>query len=56
MSSRAPLRNARKGETKLQSKLWIYSGLQKFIVIKKKLFGQFMKCAKSRMKVKQHYY
>ena len=54
ISNHAPLRKTRKRELKFQSKPWITSGLQKFIVIKNKLFGKFIKSANSIIKEKLH--
>ena len=54
ISNHAPLRKTRKREIKFQSKPWITSGLQKSVVIKKLLFGKFIKSANSITKEKLH--
>ena len=54
ISNHTPLRKSRKGELKFKSKPWITSGLQKFIAIKNKLFGKFIKSTNSIIKEKLH--
>ena len=54
ISNHAPLRKTRKWDLKFQSKLWITSGFQKFIVIKNKLFGKFIRSTNSIIKEKLH--
>ena len=50
ISNHAPLRKTGKREPKFQSKPWITTDLQKFIVIKKKLFGKFIKSTNTIIK------
>ena len=54
ISNHAPLRKTRKRELKFQSRPWITSGLQKSIVIKRKLFDKFIKSTNSIIKEKLH--